>query len=151
MGQKEVEQQEMTQQKNRGKLVTTRILLSVCAIAIIFLLSMIADIYATDDPFRPFIADRIKAESAKKQSRTLKNIDIKDLTLTGIAIDAVSRVAVFEDKITGRFYSATIGNAVAGGGIIVKILSDRVIIEYKKANKKTNKKAKSARTSILLH
>ncbi len=103
------------------------------------------------DPFKPFIHIGRAGEEKRKDTRLtpLQELELSQLTLTGIVWGAGENMAVVEDSV-GRGYMLRRGTCIGmHSGRVMRILKDSVIIRER--HRDHFGKSKSVRTSLKLH
>ena len=117
------------------------------------------------DPFKPFMETDPALKTKKEENpikkaavkggpvSPLRQVEIEQLRLVGIAGDDLGRTAIVEDGVAKKHYPLFVGTYIGtNGGRIVSIRPDRVMIEERLPGQaKKVKKAKVKRITVMLH
>lgn len=117
------------------------------------------------DPFKPFMETDPALKTKKEENlikkaaakggpvSPLRQVEIEQLRLVGIAGDDLGRTAIVEDGVAKKHYPLFVGTYIGmNGGRIVSIQPDRVIIEERLQDQTQKaKKTKVRRITVMLH
>lgn len=114
------------------------------------------------DPFKPFLETdqtllRKKQEQKKKAAvkgrpiSPLRQAEIAQFRVVGIAGDDGRRKAIVEERTTKKFYPLSVGTYIGpNDGRVAEILADRVVVEERIETQDNKKKTQVKRIPLLL-